>query len=364
MNLIIDAHLDLSWNALSWNRDLTEELSVMNERERALTDDDARGNATVSLPEMRRGNVGVAVITLLARAKRQVQATRRIDLDYSTQDVSHAIAQGQLAYYHRLAARNEIRWISDVESLDAHLAAWERSKGKGPIGAILSMEGCDPIVEPAEAERWWKQGLRAAGIAHYGQGRYAMGTGAEGPVTPDGIKLLKEFDRLGMIVDLTHTAEPGFDQVLDNFGGAVLASHQNCRALVPGDRQFSDAQLKRLIARDAVIGVVLDAWMLRPGWVIGQSKRDLVSLESAADHILHVCELAGNRRHVAIGSDLDGGFGSEQSPTGLDTIADLQKFENILSKRGFSDEDIRAFMHGNWLRLFRASLPKRSPIIA
>lgn len=361
--LIFDAHLDLSWNALSWNRDLTEELTDVNRREAGMTDDDARGNATVSLPEMRHGNVGLAVITILARAKRDVQSSKRIDLDHATQDIAYAQAQGQLAYYHRLIARNEIRLLGDVESLDAHLIDWDaRGRNGAPIGCILSMEGCDPMVEPSMANLWWRQGLRIAGLGHYGQCHYAMGTGGDGPLTQRAYPLLKEFERLGMIVDLTHTAEPGFFQVLDHFAGPVLASHNNCRALVPGDRQFSDEQLRRLIQRGAIIGTVLDAWMLSPGWIIGKSTSQNLTLEAAADHVLHICNLAGNARHVAIGSDLDGGFGTEQSPGDVTSIADLQKFANILSGRGFSDEDVRLYMHGNWLGFFRANLPRRAAI--
>jgi membrane dipeptidase len=169
--------------------------------------------------------------------------------------------------------------------------------------------------------------------------------------------LLKEFDRLGMIVDLTHSSDPSFFQALDIFGGRVLASHNNCRALVPGDRQYSDEQIKRLIERDAVIGIALDAWMLKPGFVSGQSTGEDVPLSSVADHIDHICQLAGNANHVGIGSDLDGGFGFEQTPAELKAIADLQKLAGILAARGYRDADIDAIFHANWLRFFSCSLP-------
>src|SRR3954452_12745692 len=109
-------------------------------------------------------------------------------------------------------------------------------------------------------------GLRCVGLAHYGPSAYAVGTGATGPLTDAGRDLLRALELLGMIVDLTHCAEPGFFEVLDGFDGPVLASHNACRALVPGDRQFSDEQIRRLVARGAVIGAPLDAWMLHPGW--------------------------------------------------------------------------------------------------
>ena len=220
------------------------------------------------------------------------------------------------------------------------------------------MEGADPIVDVGHAAAWWDLGLRSVNLAHYGKSRYAVGTGGDGPLTPDGVRLLKEFERLGMILDATHLSDTSFFQALDVFGGPVLASHNNCRALVPDGRQFSDEQIRLLIDRGAVIGAALDAWMLYPGWIRGQTTRDVVALDAVADHIDRVCQLAGNARHAAIGSDLDGGFGTEQAPTGLDRISDLQKLDAILSARGYPPDDIDAIFHGNWLRFFREHLPR------
>jgi membrane dipeptidase len=219
------------------------------------------------------------------------------------------------------------------------------------------MEGADPIVAPAQAEAWWDDGLRALGLSHYGKGQYSVGTGDAGPLTPAGFDLLREMERLGMILDATHLSDPSFFQALDAFGGPVLASHNNCRALVPGDRQFSDEQLKLLIERGAVIGAVLDAWMLHPGWERGKTRPEVLGLEAVADHIDHVCQLAGTSRHAAIGSDLDGGYGTEQTPRDLDTIADLQNLAGILGRRGYAEADIDLIFHGNWLRFFGRALP-------
>jgi len=220
------------------------------------------------------------------------------------------------------------------------------------------MEGADPIVSPRHAESWWNEGLRALGLSHYGKGQYSVGTGDEGPLTAAGFELLREMERLGMILDATHLSDPSFFEALEAFRGPVLASHNNCRALVPGDRQFSDEQLKLLIERDAVIGAVLDAWMLYPGWVRGKTRPEVLTLEAVADQIDHVCQLAGSSRHSAIGSDLDGGFGIEQTPGDLDTIADLQKLAAILERRGYSGADRDLIFHGNWLRFFLRALPR------
>jgi membrane dipeptidase len=160
-----------------------------------------------------------------------------------------------------------------------------------------------------------------------------------------------------MILDVTHLCDQSMAQALDLFDGPVLASHHNCRALVPGDRQLTDEQIMRLIGRGAVIGAALDAWMLYPNWVRGKTSPQVVGLEAVADHIDRVCQLAGNANHTAIGSDLDGGFGTEQTPRDLDTIADLQKLDQILARRGYSDGDIDNIFHGNWLRFFAEALP-------
>jgi membrane dipeptidase len=169
--------------------------------------------------------------------------------------------------------------------------------------------------------------------------------------------LCAEMSRTGMILDASHLTDESFYDALDRFNGPVLASHSNCRALVPGDRQLSDDMIRRLIERGAVIGIAMDAWMLEPGWIRGHTTPENVSLEDAADHIDHICQLAGNARHVAIGSDLDGGYGTEQTPKDLDTIADLQKMPDILAGRGYSDEDVALIMHGNWVRFLQEHLP-------
>ena len=222
--------------------------------------------------------------------------------------------------------------------LDAHLAGWPADGGSGddrPIGFILLMEGADPIVEPSQAEGWWNDGLRMIGLAHYGPSAYAFGTDSAGPLTARGRELVKEMDRLGFILDAAHLTDESFNDALDRFQGPVMSSHSNCRALVPGDRQISDEMARRMIERGAVIGAVADAWMLKPGWVRGETTPEGLSITTIADHIDHICQLAGNADHAAIGSDLDGGYGTEQTPEDLDTIADLQNLVEILGSRGY-----------------------------
>jgi membrane dipeptidase len=358
---IIDSHLDLALNALHFDRDQKETVDQINRREVGMTDSPARRGACVSLPEMRRGRMAVCLATVLCRAKPDVRPSeghRRVDIDWGSQDFAYAIGQAHLAYYRLLEAQGELVQIRTRSELDAHWQRWESgSDDTLPVGYILAMEGADPIVSPAQVEHWWDAGLRSVILAHYGHGFYADGTGETGGLTPRGRELVAELDRVGMILDLTHSTDRSFAEAMELFAGPVMASHTNCRALVPGDRQFTDEQIRALVERDAVIGVALDAWMLRPGWVRGETRTEGMTLDILADHIDHICELAGNVAHVAIGSDLDGGFGADQRPEDLDSISDLHKLAPILSGRGYSDEGIDDIFHGNWLRFFRRYLP-------
>ena len=360
MPVLFDAHLDLAWNALSFNRDLTLEIPALRQAEAHLTDEPGRGGCTVTLPELRQAQVAICVATLLARSGPEPPNKppfRRTDLDFSSPSIAYATAQGQLAYYRLLEAQGHLRMLRTAQDLDDHWVQWTRQPKATPLGIILSMEGADPIVKPDQVDAWWGGGLRAVGLAHYGRSQYAYGTGVDGPLSDRGRDLLRHFERLGMILDVTHLSDTSMDEALDLFDGPVLASHHNSRALVPGDRQLTDDQIRRLIARDAVIGTALDAWMLYPGWERGQTAPEVVGLDAAADHIDHVCQLAGSARHAAIGSDLDGGFGAEQTPHDLDTIADLQRLAGLLAGRGYTTSDIDAIFHGNWLRFFRQALP-------
>ena len=362
--LIIDSHLDLSWNAMQFERDLLKSVYTIRQLETSLSGK-SRGLNTVALPELRRGRVAVCFATLLARSTGRPSP----GIDYPTVAQAHAVARGQLAYYRALQAEGHVRIFETAAQLDAHMAEWrgwdnmphaEGDDRTPPPGFVISMEGADPIVSPAQLEEWHALGLRLLGPTHYGPGRYAGGTGTELGLTELGAPLLKEMQRTGVALDLTHFSDQSFWEALKIYDGPIHASHQNCRALVPAQRQFSDEQLRAVIERDGVIGAALDTWMLRPGWQSATMNNlalaDPVLLDAVVDHIDHVCQLAGNARHAAIGTDLDGGFGREQSPRDLDTIADLQKLPGMLARRGYSQEDVTAILHGNWLRFLRLVL--------
>ena len=349
---ILDAHLDLAMNALEWNRDLRLPVGDIRSLEKGMTDKPGRTMNTVSLDAMRKGNIGICVATQIAR---YVKPKNPLP-GWNSPQQAWAHTQGQLAWYEAMVEEGEMTHITDLQSLEDHLALWQRPDlAKKPIGFILSLEGADSIVEPSWLEKAYDKGLRAIGPAHYGPGTYAFGTDSNGGLGKKGKELLKEVERLGLILDATHLCDESFWEAMDVYGGHIWASHSNCRSLVEHNRQFSDDQIKELIRRDAVIGVPLDAWMMIPGWIKGRSqpKEMGVKLEHMVWHIDHICQISGNSRHAGIGTDLDGGFGKEQSPADLDTIADLQKLLSLLGKRGYSDKDISNVMHGNFMRFLR-----------
>lgn len=349
----VDAHLDLSMNAMEWNRDLKKSVREIRAREHGLTDKPDRGKNTVSFQALREGNIGLVVATQIAR----YVAPGNPLPGWHSPEQAWAQTQGQLAWYKAMEAEGELVQIDSLAKLEKHLRYWddEKTNPKKTIGYILSLEGADSIVSIGYLEKAYAYGLRAIGPAHYGPGRYAQGTDATGTMGPDGIALLKEMERLNIILDATHLCDDSFWEAMDNFHGHVWASHNNCRALVNHNRQFSDEQIKELISRGAVIGGVLDTWMMVPGWIRGTSTPESTNcnLEVLLDHMDHICQIAGNSLHIGIGSDLDGGFGKEQSPYDLETIADLQKIPQLLQTRGYSPSDIENIMHGNWLRFIR-----------
>jgi membrane dipeptidase len=354
---LVDGHLDLSMNALEWNRDLTRPLAEVRRREEGKTDKKDRGRGVCTLPEMRRGEIGLCIATQIAR---YVTADNPLP-GWNAPEIAWAQTQGQLAWYRVMEERGEMVQITNRESLKRHVGQWQNGPpANAPIGYILSLEGADSLVNLSFLEKAYASGLRAIGPAHYGPGRYSPGTGADGGLTPPGRDLVKEMRRLRIVLDVTHLTDQAFWEALEIYDGHVWASHNNCRELVPHQRQFSDDQIKELIRRDAVIGGAFDAWMMVPGWVRGKTTplETGVKIETIVDHIDHICQLAGTSRHCAIGSDLDGGYGTEQTPLDLDSIADLQRLTDILARRGYSEGDIAGIMHGNWIRKLSESLPE------
>ena len=343
-DLIFDAHLDLAWNALQWNRDITQSVYTIRTQEHNVP---GRGQNTVALPEMREGKVYICISTLMGRNT----GTPAAHVDFVSATQTYGIGQGHIAYYRALEHAGLVQIITDAAQLEAHLKTLDSENPK--LGFIIGMESADAILEPAQLGEWHAAGVRAIGPAHYGMGRYAGGTGVEEGFTDIGFSLLDEMQQHNIILDLTHLTDKGFWQAMDKYEGSVIASHNNCRAIAPHQRQHSDEQIKAIAERDGVLGMAFDVWMIVAGYIKQQTSNEHIKLANIVEHIDHICQLTGNTNHVGIGSDLDGGFGRQQSPSDLNTIADMQNLKPLLEARGYSEDDIQRIFHENFLRVFR-----------
>lgn len=347
---IFDAHLDLAMNALEWNRDLTKSVYQIRESEKGMVDKPDRGNNTVSLDAMRKGNIGICVATQIAGIKNKINPH-----GWSSMEQAWAQTQGQLNWYKEMEKNGEMYQIYDLNTLDNQIENWQKETKKKPIGYILSLEGADSIVNIDYLEKSYMLGLRAIGPAHYGPGVYAYGTDSNGSIGQKGKELVKKIEELNLILDVTHLSDTSFWETIEIYNGNLWASHNNCRKFVDHNRQFSDDQIKEIIRRDGVIGVPLDAWMMVPNWIRGKSTPETmgVTLNQMIENIDHICQLSGNSNHVGIGTDLDGAFGVEQTPTDIDTIADLQKIPLMLKKIGFSESDVEKVMNQNFINFLK-----------
>lgn len=343
--MLIDAHLDLAFNAVN-GADLRLPLAELRASAYGKHQTAQETTPTVSLPALREADVRVAFGTIFVL--KQTPAFNMEGLSYSTAEEANTQGWAQLRYYQQLAAQDQITLVGDQAALDKALAGAQPQPGLVPL-----IEGADPIRDPDELGAWHDAGLRIIGLA-WSATRYSGGTGAPGPLTPAGQTLLPAMHAHGFALDLSHLSDLSFWQALDLFDGPVLASHANCRALVPTDRQLSDDMLRAIIERDGVIGVIPYSKFLTPDWT-PQVPR--VGLDALVAHIEHICNIAGNARHVGIGSDFDGGFGTERLPTPMDSICDLAQIGRALRAHGWHDEEIAGVLSGNWTRWLRGVLP-------
>jgi membrane dipeptidase len=328
---IVDAHLDLSYNALR-GREVTRPA-----REQTA---DEEGVPTVGLPDLRAGGVGLICATVFTMPSVEGKP------GYRTVEEAHAEAERHLDWYQQQVAEGRVRFVTNGDELAAESNESQR--------AVLLMEGADPLRNADDVAAWHAAGMRIVGLA-WKRTRFAGGTGAPGPLTSDGVEMVKILDRFDIIHDTSHLAEESFWQLLKITSGPVIASHSNCRAIVPTDRQLSDEMIRAIIARGGVIGInFFDRFLLPPG----QYGKRRATLADVASHVRRICDLAGNVNHVGLGTDMDGGLGRNEIPVEIETSADLPRVAEALSAAGFDDDAVRGVMGENWMRFFRRSLPR------
>ena len=358
--LIIDLHLDLAWDALFWNRDLTLSALQVREQEASGPPQVAEGYncglCTTTFPELRRGKVGIILSTIMSRIQPRVGRMRD---GMRTQEQSIGMGRGHLAYYQAMARRGEIKSVHGLSDLEEAVEVWKEPKTDTPIYHILSMESADPIIDPDDVEFWWNAGLRVVGPAHFGHNTYIHGTGTEGGLKPPAGALYQAMREAGMILDIAHMADQAVWESLELWDGPIMASHCTCRSLVPGQRHLTDDMIREVIRRDGVIGLVFCQFFIDPevDWDEPPAREQYVpkyKMDGLIPHIEHIADLAGGSLiNLAIGTDMDGGFGAEMTPVDVDTMADLPGFGRVLAEAGYAQADIDGILSGNALRLFR-----------
>ncbi|MHB0939172.1 MAG: dipeptidase [Armatimonadota bacterium] len=347
MTWLIDGHEDLAFNAVVLGRDLTRPVAEIRRAE-GETPAHGEGVATVSLPALRAADVRVVLATLFTAPARALDAHGLPG--YRTPEDAYRQSMDQLDYYHRLHVEGEATLIRTRQALEAVVA------GTAPRpGLVVLMEGADPLRTPDDLAAFVQRGVRFVGPAWHAT-RYAGGTGEPGPLTELGYALLREMARLGVMLDLSHLADEACAQALEAFPGRVVATHANSRFIVPNERQLPDDVVRAVAERDGVIGLVCYNRFVRAGWTEAQGKA-AVSLDDLLPHARRIAGLAG-ARHLALGSDLDGGIGREHVPRELDTAADLPILAQVLAAGGFTPDEVEGILHGNWLRLLREILPE------
>jgi membrane dipeptidase len=359
--IIVDAHQDLAWNILTFDRDYTQSAADIRLSEKGTHIPVFNDDTLLGWPDYQRGKVALIFATLFA-APIRAKLGEWDRQYYHDENEAYALYNTQLDAYYRLVEENpnKFQLVLNQALLSDILAHWgDSSKQDHPVGLIPLMEGAEGVRHPSELEEWWQRGTRIIGPAWRGT-RFCGGTHEPGSLTKEGRALLDGMTELGFALDLSHMDEAAVFQSLDVYPGKIIASHSNARALLSHDhtnRNLSDRMIQGIIERDGIIGVVPFNRFLITGWRTSDG-REKVSLEHLAAHVDHICQIAGDAWHVGIGSDFDGGFGLQKTPSEVETIADLQKLAPLLSDKGYTVKDIEAVLGQNWIRFLKETLPE------
>jgi len=319
--MIVDAHLDIAYNALAEGRPFQGA---------------AAPGYLVSRDALKAAGVGLVFPTIFAPPRRKT-FTDSGAWSYRNAREAYLIGLAQLGYY-RSAGLRLLRTGAEVRE-------YRNSWRPGDLAGVLLMESADPIETPAQLPEWFDRGLRIVGPA-WARTRYCGGTGAPGGLTDAGRLLLEEMQRLEMILDLTHMADRSWRESLETFPGSIIATHAGARALNPGQRQFPDDLVRAVGQRGGVVGVSFYQGHLRASGA--------ATLDDVARHLRHYADVSGGPEFVGIGSDLDGGFDASNSPLGK--LTDLDGLRSRL-RRDFAESQVEGIMGDNWLDLLERALP-------
>lgn len=372
MPIIIDAHEDLAESGLTYGRDYLLSAHETRQRERGSFAEQHNGQTVLGWPDYQRGQVAVVFGTLfLAAEKYRIGDFGRFY--YNSLDQAYQLYRQQLDYYLYLFENHpdKFRQIRTRPQLHELLKLWNDHPvhypdETNPVGLVLLMESAEGIRSLDELQEWWNAGLRIIGPVWAGS-RFCGGSFENGAFTQEGYDLMKVMEQIGYALDITHMNEISGLTALDTYEGVVIATHCNARSRIQfgaaryptdahGERHLSDLAIRRLAARDGVMGLLPYNRFFITDWT-PEMGRHAVTLSHMVDHIDHICQLTGSARHVGIGTDFDGGFGYPAVPEEIDTIADLQKIAAVLERRGYNKDDIESILGGNWQRVLEKILP-------
>lgn len=324
---VFDAHLDLAMNACR-GRD-----PLWPAAEQPVVEDEI---ATVGLPDLRAGGVKHLCAAIFC------EPSFNGGFGYTSADEAYAMARVQLAIYQQWHAAGEIR----INGLTGDATAAD---------AVLLMEGADCVRTPEDLAFFASAGVRVIGLSWHAT-RYAGGTGQPGPLTADGRQIVGEIDALNLIHDASHLAEHSFWDLTDLAQRPVIASHSNCRVIVgddPRERHLSDDMIRRIVHHGGMIGINFYDKFLLPANEHGTRR---ATLDDVVRHVLHVCDVAGDAKHVGLGTDMDGGLGRQHIPQEIQTSADLPLVYDALRDVGLNDEAARGVLGENWRTFFERAL--------
>ena len=359
---IIDAHEDLACESLYGGFDYTR--SVADNRKYYNGPESFR--STIGWPELQKARVGIIFGTVFMNPPGdQITTQKNRETTYVTSEDFHAAVCAQLDFYDRLSGEHPDQYcrIFTRADYDAAVKDWsDDSDGEHPVRLVTLLEGCEGLRSFDDLELYDERGIRLIGPVWAG-GRWCAGTKStsmKDALTDDGKTLLQKMSSLGCVLDVSHMKNHSAMDALDYYDGVAAASHVNCNALLPGfpvERHFNDETIRALIAHDGVMGVIPYNFFLSTKWDRKDPEtRKLVTLDTLADHIDHICQIAGHSRAAAIGTDFDGGFGYPQIPYEMNDIADLPKLAAVLERRGYGQEDIENIFHKNWQRILERAL--------
>jgi len=342
-----DAHLDLAWLA-EVGRDMHVE------------PEEARGRlhpAAVTLPSLAEGGVRACLGTIFTESvvDSSSPGAETGAFAYPAGDAEAARGAGvrQLKLYHAWRDAGLISLLPG-RVCSAGVAAQGSGDGEAPLAVGILVECADPIREP-DALGWWvERGVIAIGLTWANGSRYAGGNAGGGGLTDLGRELIRGMEELGVVQDISHLSQRALDDVLDATDATVVATHSNCRALLGGDgakgwqRHLPDEAIAEIARRGGVVGLNLCSNFLAR--MEGKPRR--ATIDECCAHIEHMCEVIGDRAHVGLGSDMDGGFSAAWLPRGIDRPADLEKLAEALGSRGWTEAEVEGFAWGNWARFW------------